>query len=136
MLTLRLRVKCIQEGVVESDRYHSCRSGPLWLAPSLAQNIDVVATLSLIGQRLDHPVGDGNAVDGLHKQSVLRIGRADNGGIRSCRIGYFAEPGDVEVDMQSTPHAIAQSSLRLDSKPTFRPFSQLIRPNRHILVPR
>lgn len=86
MLTLRLGVERLEEGFVESDRYHSCRAVALGLPPSLAQNFDVVATLSLIGQRLDHLVSDGNAVDRLHTQSVLRINRADNNSIRACRM--------------------------------------------------
>lgn len=67
MLTLRLGVEGLQEGVVESDWHHSCGAVTLWLTPSLAQSFHVVAALSLGGQRLDHLVGDGNAVGSLHR---------------------------------------------------------------------
>src|SRR3954452_23367923 len=64
----------LQQGGIHAHRHHFAGALTDRTAASLAQLLDWITTLSLVGPRLDHPVSDWHAVDLLitHIQIVLR----------------------------------------------------------------
>ena len=82
MILLGALIHSAQQGVIQTDGHYPCWSVSDRFAAALAQLSHVVALLGLIGplldqlfrdgKTLDRLLGDRNALDRFHPQSVLR----------------------------------------------------------------
>lgn len=63
VITLGSSGELLQQRSIHTHRYHFARAFPYWTATTPAQLLGWVSTLSLVGPRLDHRVGDRYAVD-------------------------------------------------------------------------